>query len=261
MPRSCPSLDINHLAQEAEIWNHLNHPNVLPFLGLCALDLMLFLVSPWMENGNAFDFVRGNADADCLQLLAQVAKGLDYLHTFEPPVIHGDLRGCNILVSETGDARIADFGLSELSVYIADYYRLHERETCPPTNGHPRWQAAEIIVAETGDEARRTVATDVFAFGRVMLELFTKKVPFSYIPLDFTVAIVVIRGEFPQRPWGNGIEDRGLGDDMWELMLHCWDIDPSQRPDAKGIVAQLSTALEARGKGDPPSRSKVEEVT
>ncbi|KDQ14108.1 hypothetical protein BOTBODRAFT_110477 [Botryobasidium botryosum FD-172 SS1] len=230
------------LEREAKVWSHLSHPNVLPFLGLCELDSTSFLVSPWMENGDALEFVQKRPDADCLQLVSAVAKGLEYLHTFEPPVIHGDLRGPNILISEFGNAYIADFGLSELNIegYNPNY------STPWLIAGHPRWQAPETINANTKEEARRTLATDIFAFGRVMLELFTKKVPLSSIDADFAVMIMVMKGEFPERPCDEGIEDRGLSDDMWELMLECWAVDPSQRPDARSIVVRLSTALETR---------------
>ncbi|KDQ07873.1 hypothetical protein BOTBODRAFT_94459, partial [Botryobasidium botryosum FD-172 SS1] len=227
--------DIKRLVREAKVWSHLNHPNILPFLGLCELDSMSFLVSPWMENGHAFEFVQKHPEADCLQLLAQVAKGLEYLHAFNPPVIHGDLRGPNILISEFGNAYIADFGLSELNLEGYD-----PRYSTPwLIAGHPRWQAPETIKATTKEEARRNVATDIFAFGRVMLELFTKAVPFSYILVDFQVMLLVMQGNIPKRPFNVEAVSRGLSGDMWKLMLNCWDVDPSQRPNAESIVAQL----------------------
>ncbi|KDQ14106.1 hypothetical protein BOTBODRAFT_110581 [Botryobasidium botryosum FD-172 SS1] len=233
---------LKRLEREAKVWSRLNHPNVLPFLGLCVLDSMSFLVSPWMENGHALEFVQRNPDADCLQLLAQVAKGLEYLHTFESPVIHGDLRGPNILISELGNAYIADFGLSELD--IEDYDPKYSTPWL--TAGHPRWQAPETLKASTKKEARRTLATDIFAFGRVMLELFTKEFPFSYIAMDIMVAVMAMEGKLPERPHEDGIEDRGLNDGMWELMLDCWAVDPSQRPDAKSVIVRLNTALKTR---------------
>ncbi|KDQ10757.1 hypothetical protein BOTBODRAFT_115314 [Botryobasidium botryosum FD-172 SS1] len=245
------SFCIKRLVREAKVWSHLSHPNILPFIGSCTLNSMSFLVSPWMENGHALEFVQKHPETNCLQLLTQVARGLEYLHTFEPPVIHGDLRGPNILISELGNACIADFGLSELN--IEDYDPKYS--TLWLTAGHPRWQAPETIQAATDEDARRNVATDVFAFGRVMLEIFTKNIPFSYIR-DVAVVLLVVKGEFPERPRDDGTEDRGLSDDMWELMLSCWNIKPSQRPDAKSIVARLNAALETRSGRDSPPRPK-----
>jgi len=205
-----------------------------------------------MENGHALDFVQKHPEADCHKLLVQVAEGLEYLHTFETPVIHGDLRGPNILISKSGDACIADFGLSELRAegYNPNY------STPWFTAGHPRWQAPEIILAETNEEARRTTATDIFAFGRVMLELFTRKVPFFYIRHDAAVTRRVQSGQLPDRPPSDEVVARGLDDSMWRLMTDCWDLDPLQRPGAKDLAPRLNAALETRVERDDSPRAK-----
>ncbi|KDQ18464.1 hypothetical protein BOTBODRAFT_73007, partial [Botryobasidium botryosum FD-172 SS1] len=181
------------LAREAKVWSHLSHPNVLPFLGLCTLDSVPYLISPWMENGHALNFVQKQPNVDRLRLvsLAQVADGLEYLHSFKPqPVVHGDLRGPNILISTSGNACIADFGLSELKT---DTYETNY-STPFIVAGNPRWQAPEIIRAETTEEARRKTTTDIFAFGRVMLEFFTGKVPFFYFTHDAMAIAMILNG-------------------------------------------------------------------
>ncbi|KDQ13931.1 hypothetical protein BOTBODRAFT_95578, partial [Botryobasidium botryosum FD-172 SS1] len=215
------------LVREMKVWSQLHHLNVLPFLGLHRLRSVTYLVSPWMENGHVLEFIQRHPEADSLQLLVQVAKGLEYLHAFQPPVIHGDLRGPNILISQFGNVCIADFGLSELKAEGYDCYSMPWIFA-----GHPRWQATEIVRAETKEEARRTTASDVFAFGRVMLELFTMKLPFFYVPYNQGVARRVEAGEFPDRPYDDMTVARGLDDIMWGLMTECWDVIPSQRPSA-----------------------------
>ncbi|KDQ09873.1 hypothetical protein BOTBODRAFT_116602, partial [Botryobasidium botryosum FD-172 SS1] len=236
------------LAREAKVWGCLTHPNILPFLGLHHLGSTSYLVSPWMTNGHALAFVKQNADADVPKLLAQVADGLAYLHTFHPQVVHGDLKGANIFISESGDACIADFGLSELK----DPTQEPTYSTPWLIAGHPRWQAPELLNAETKEQIRRTTQTDVFAFGRVMLEvlcfhqsatcLFTGVVPFSYIDADMQVARKVQTGQLPDRPCDAAVVEKGFNDAMWELMLACWSTDPLQRPSA----SSLQIALKAR---------------
>ncbi|KDQ16391.1 hypothetical protein BOTBODRAFT_31072 [Botryobasidium botryosum FD-172 SS1] len=173
----------------------------------------------------------------------QVAKGLEYLHEFKPnPVVHGDLRGPNIFISQSGDACIADFGLSEL---IAETYETNY-STPFITAGHPRWQAPEIIAAATKEAARRNTSTDAFSFGRVMLELFTKKIPFSYIVQDILIGFRVMSGEVPPRPLDKEVVARGLDDAMWDLMMACWAVTPSKRPSTSDLVARLARAIEVR---------------
>ncbi|KDQ07852.1 hypothetical protein BOTBODRAFT_38414 [Botryobasidium botryosum FD-172 SS1] len=249
--RFAEEIKSRRLAREARVWSRLSHPNVLPFLGLCTLASISYLVSPWMENGHALEFVQRHPDANCLRLLLQVANGLEYLHGFEPAVIHGDLRGPNILISELGEAHIADFGLSEFKV----------EESSPKYStpwlvaGHPRWQAPEIINAKP-KEARRNMKTDVFAFGRVMLELLTQAVPFSSIPLDFKVMLEVMKGSFPSRPCDAGVVARGLNDEMWRVMTDCWDADPARRPCASDLVVRLSIASGTQSDRETSSRPK-----
>jgi serine/threonine protein kinase len=77
------------------VWKQLNHPNVLPFLGV---NTKLFspsfcLISPWMENGNALSFLEKNPDHDRWGMLLEIAQGLNYLHHLNPQVIHGDIKG------------------------------------------------------------------------------------------------------------------------------------------------------------------------
>ncbi|KDQ16010.1 hypothetical protein BOTBODRAFT_89006, partial [Botryobasidium botryosum FD-172 SS1] len=223
---------LKRLAREAKIWSQLNHPNVLPFLGLCTLGSVPYLVSPWMENGHVLDYVQKNSDVDRVRLLAQVARGLEYLHNLKPePVIHGDLRGPNILISPSGDACIADFGLSELKTDIYDNY-----STSFVTAGNSRWRTPEILRATTKEEARRNTTTDTFAFGRVMLELFTGKVPFFYLAHEAMVIARILNEEYPRRPDDEQVLARGLDDSMWQLMMNCWDVTPSERPSAADLV-------------------------
>ncbi|KDQ10452.1 hypothetical protein BOTBODRAFT_36149 [Botryobasidium botryosum FD-172 SS1] len=235
------------LNREMGTWSQLHHPNILPFIGKCTLGDTSYIVSPWMSNGDAPGYINRRPGTDRLRLLMQVADGLNYLHNgLERPVIHGDLRAANILVSDSGDACIADFGLSELKEgdkpprYSTEWY-------CA---GHPRWQAPEILTASTKEDARRTKETDCFSYGRVMLELFTGKIPFFYLSdCTCTLYIIMSKGGFPERPLGKDVVARGLDDSMWELMKSCWSIDPTQRPSAAIIADHLKAASRNRPGG------------
>ncbi|KDQ09490.1 hypothetical protein BOTBODRAFT_137788 [Botryobasidium botryosum FD-172 SS1] len=243
------------MKREMGVWCRLDHPNVLPFIGWHTFGPTSYMVSPWMENGDALAYVRRRPQANRLQLVAQVADGLHYLHAgINKPVIHGDLKAANIFISSTGVARIADFGLSEFS----------EREKPPRYStewycaGNPRWQAPELLRASSLEEARRTTETDIFACGRVMLELFTGQVPFFYLS-DNTISVfkLVFDGQFPERPLDKDVVAKGLNDNMWELMKRCWSVDPEQRPTAAAIIDQVKAALRGRPDDDSDSEDSV----
>ncbi|KAF9255252.1 kinase-like protein [Marasmius fiardii PR-910] len=87
--------------QEAVVWQQLEHPNVLPFMGVFYMNekqTELCLVSPWMENGNLCQFLKTASEkkvaVDHYLLVHDIASGLAYLH--ENKIIHSDLKGVSV---------------------------------------------------------------------------------------------------------------------------------------------------------------------
>ncbi|KAG6906989.1 hypothetical protein DXG01_011065 [Tephrocybe rancida] len=86
---------IKKVLQETVIWRQLRHVNVLPFLCLHLVDnteRRIGLVSPWMKNGNVKEFLQRSPNVDRMSLVTDIAEGLEYLHTMEPKIVHGDLK-------------------------------------------------------------------------------------------------------------------------------------------------------------------------
>ncbi|KDQ10182.1 hypothetical protein BOTBODRAFT_116206, partial [Botryobasidium botryosum FD-172 SS1] len=236
---------------EANVWQNLHHPNILPFLGLTTLDSVTYLVSPWMDNGDLLAYVKKDPHADCLKLLLQIAKGVEYLHTFDPVVVHGDLKAANILITSKGEARIADFGLAHGLVEGGSSSGNHS--TAWKYGGNARWQAPEVIKATTDEEAKRTTKSDMFAFGRVITEqAYTQDVPFANLSAILAIANLVASGKLPPRPTDAAVIARGLDDRMWGLIKDCCRKRPSSRPTAGDVVRKLQTALEVRDGGRRP---------
>ena len=117
-----------------------------------------------------------------------------------------------------------------------------------------RWYAPELLFAipECGDSLRASRKTDIFAFGRTMLEIFTEAPPFSYIAHDAAVVVDLFHGGFPRRP--EAIELHGqvaeleMWDTLWEVMERCWFRQPKNRPSASMLVKDLDINL------SPPTR-------
>ncbi|KZV93908.1 kinase-like protein, partial [Exidia glandulosa HHB12029] len=125
------------------------------------------MVSPWYDSGDINAYVRRRAgDPDILNvklsLLVQVMRGLEYLHS--KLIVHGDIKGGNVLVSDDGVARLSDFGLS------AVLYRQYSagRMDVQTEGGTCRWMAPELFVE---DRPRQTVASDIWACGCLVIEV------------------------------------------------------------------------------------------
>ncbi|KAJ7233161.1 kinase-like domain-containing protein [Mycena rebaudengoi] len=101
--------------REALVWQHLQHPYILPLIGIDreTFPSSLCMVSPWMEHGTVLKYLDYHGRANVDKLLSEIAQGLQYLHSCN--IVHGDLRGANILITNEWSACLADFGLTSIS--------------------------------------------------------------------------------------------------------------------------------------------------
>jgi len=197
----------------------------------------MYMLSPWMEQGDMTQFLKRKPGANRLQLLLQIAEGLRYLHTNEPVVVHGDLKCENIFISESEQARLADFGLSHRAFQGGN--STEGNSDAWHNGGNPRWQAPELLKARVFKEAERTTASDMFAFGRVIIETFTGDVPFANIQFVSPIVSLVKKGILPDRPTDEEVILRGLDDRMWEIMKDCSQYYSVRRLTAQGAISRL----------------------
>ncbi|KAF9644872.1 kinase-like protein [Thelephora ganbajun] len=223
---------IRKFCKEVLMWKALRHPNVLPLLGVMMINTQFAMVSEWMVNGNIKEFVKAHTSADRLELLLDVARGLDYLHGQE--MIHGDLKGANILIDSEGHARIADFGLltmiSDSTNLISSISRVE--------GGTTQWMSPELLDPERFglDDSRPTEESDCYALGMVVYEVLSGHSPFPGCK-DPVVIRKVMDGERPERP--QAIQGTWFTDGLWEMLERCWEPRPDDRPSLKTIFQSL----------------------
>ena len=74
----------------------------------------------YMPGGSLFDLLYKRKEklswARKLEIVLQTARGMAYLHTRSPPVLHRDLKSLNLLLDKAGDVRITDFGMAKVCV-------------------------------------------------------------------------------------------------------------------------------------------------
>ncbi|KAJ7909213.1 kinase-like domain-containing protein, partial [Mycena leptocephala] len=220
---------LNKFGREALIWRQLAHPNILPFFGVYYLETRLCLVSPWMENGNIMKFLEINKPATQvrLSLILDVAQGLQYLH--KENVIHGDLKALNILVTPSGKACIADFGVSSITHAMT---LLFTTSTANGRGGTARYQAPELFRG-----GQNHFGSDVYAFACVCYEIMSGSIPFPELPQDTAVMFAVIEGKRPSQPMS--CTGTTVLDSLWELLNNCWEGRAEMRPTAPQIVERL----------------------
>jgi len=168
-------------------------------------------------------------------MLIGVGRGLAYVHS--QGIVHGDLKGNNVLVDDEGHPRVMDFGLS---------YDLGE-PTLDTTSmmfcGNVRWLAPERLDPEhfgLSSSASRSTASDVYALGMLIYEVFSGKIPFFETKYNVPLVGRIKDGERPSHP--GDLARPGLSDDLWIFVCKCWEGKWSDRPDAKELEVVVQRA-------------------
>ncbi|CAN6237669.1 unnamed protein product [Urochloa humidicola] len=154
---------------EVELIGLAVHRNLLRLYGFCMTSNERLLVYPYMPNGSVADRLRdycnGKPSLDWskrMQIALGAARGLLYLHEqCNPKIIHRDVKAANILLDESFEAIVGDFGLAKL----LDRQESHVTTAVRGTIGH--------IAPEYLSTGRSSEKTDVYGFGILLLELIT----------------------------------------------------------------------------------------
>ncbi|KAK1230863.1 Homeobox protein tos8 [Marasmius sp. AFHP31] len=251
------SFDMNklmkQLGNEVLIWRQLRHPNIDEFLGVTSelFEPSYCIVSPWMANGDVMSYCRErNSSLEVkIAMMREFCDGLRYLHEYNPPIIHSDIKGMNILVSDDGHCRISDFGLSTIENDSPEG-RVSDSTSQAAMRGSIPWLAPELMNPSSVESPNRTTR-DIYALGCTMYEvrkhlrfcvaymkLTVPKIlagspPFSDKKMDPHIMIAVLSGMRPTRP-------AGCPDHLWTIIEKCWTEDSGSRLVASEVVALLS---------------------
>ncbi|XP_056155115.1 melanoma receptor tyrosine-protein kinase-like isoform X2 [Lampris incognitus] len=211
------------ILDEAFVMASVDHPHVCRLLGIC-LTSSVQLVTQLMPYGCLLDYIRHNRDHVGSQWLlnwcVQIAKGMNYLE--ERHLVHRDLAARNVLVKTPHHVKITDFGLARLLTASEKEY--HADGGKVPI----KWMALESILQWT-----YTHQSDVWSYGVTVWELMTfGSKPYDGIPAS-EIASVLERGDrLPQPPI--------CTIDVYMIMVKCWMIDPSSRPQFRELIAEFS---------------------
>ncbi|KAJ7875054.1 kinase-like domain-containing protein, partial [Mycena leptocephala] len=152
-----------------------------------------------------------------------ITLGLEYLHGRK--ICHGDLKGINVLVEDSGRALLADFGLARINADITSRTRTASDTA---VSGSRNWMAPELL---SGSLPRPP--SDIYAFGMTLYELYTDEIPLTTVPCGDFIELVFRIGVRPERPEEK--ECPWLNDGIWDLAERCWNKDAKARPTARQI--------------------------
>ena len=243
--RSKEDADVQQFLHELAVMRRVRHRHIVQLIGACTrTPHQLCIVTEFCSGGSLLARLRRPPAPPPLERVSyalQVARGLDYLHRCG--VIHRDVKAANILLTEHGDCKVADFGVSRLA---------DARGEMTAETGTYRWMAPEVFAHQLYDRK-----CDVFSFAVMLWEIESGgRVPHEGLtPLQVALGVVE-QGLRPEVP-------RGAQPGMARLMAACWEGRPEERPEFSWVVERLAEEVAAvqGGGGGGASAAAEDAVT
>ncbi|KAF8593561.1 kinase-like protein, partial [Ceratobasidium sp. AG-I] len=210
---------MQNAARELHTWSKCQHPNVLKLLGLVQFRDQIGMVSLWVENGNLLQYLGQHPSVNRCRMSPGICEGLLYLHNRK--IIHGDLKGLNVLVDDDEIPLITDFGNALLQQDTLQF-----TATTAKHNMSPRWAAPELMT----ESGTCSFSADVYALGMTILETFTGKVPYAGRNDHAVYVAIVLTKELLPRPEDHIPCNNTDGDTLWSLLNACWAHELQCRP-------------------------------
>jgi len=219
---------MSSLVNELRIFRRLRHPNIVMFHGAC-VDIAageVLLVEEVVPGATLSKLITPppspvRTRARCVILL-RICKALRYLHMQTPAIMHGDLKPGNILVPQSMQPKLTDFGLSRMIKNRDEGIRFQ--------GGTIRWSAPESLMrggdsdasdAKTGEV---TISADIWSLGRVCYFTVTGVLPLETFGPDATPSTG---------------ENVPLLEECLKLCARCGQTDPTARPSISEVHKQI----------------------
>lgn len=252
-----PKKDVAHSSDvearsrfQMELLSRIRHQHIVNLIGYCEDGCCRTLIFQYAPNGTLFENLHGFDHLTWKQrmrIITGIAYGLAYLHhSCDPPVIHGDIRSCNILLTEDYAAKIN--GIGKVPVLASSELALVRK-------------TGASVDPETVHKGVYSRAGDVYSFGILLLEIVSGRLPFS----EQTGLLVEWAGKFLQSkeqmvglidPTLNKVEHAELCS-VCEVARLCIQRDSSSRPVMRDVVDMLTKDLKIATETAAPANSPV----
>lgn len=209
------------LDQEIDTMQHLEHPNIVQYLGCERKEYSISIFLEYISGGSIGSCYRkhGKFEENLVSSLTkQTLEGLAYLH--HEGVLHRDLKADNILLDIDGTCKISDFGISKKTDNIYGTDKSNNMQ------GSVFWMAPEVVQGQ-GYSAK----VDIWSLGCVVLEMFQGKRPWSK---EEGIGAIYKLGNNMAPPIPDDVSS-SISAGALGFMFDCFTIDPSERPIAERL--------------------------
>ncbi|CAN1126596.1 Probable serine/threonine-protein kinase PBL3 [Linum perenne] len=234
---------------EVRYLSAIQHRNIVTLLGYCQENSMQFLIYEYVPSGSVSSHLYGSGQVSKeklefkhrLAIALGAAKGLDYLHSLRPRLVHKNFKTANVLVDENFIAKVADAGLRNFLARV---------ESAGPSS---QVTMDEIFLAPEVREFRRfSEKSDVYSFGVFLVELISGREATEQNMVEWKVQSNGEEGISSSKVEGGRVVDERLGssftaEGMEELMglaERCLDASSERRPAMSYVVTEVDRILE-----------------
>ena len=228
---------VRQFEEECRLLSQLRHPNIVQFLGvyfqqgvqvpILVMELLPTNLTDCIEQHGTFQ------KEISYSILYDVARGLSYLHSQNPPIIHGDLSSNNILLTHNMTAKISDMGMARI-LNLTPLQVSHIMQT----SGTPAYMPPEVMVANP----KYDTTVDEFSYGILVIHIFSGRLPKPQTGPHRTEDDRLIPVTEAERR-EVFLQALGRNHPLMDLILKCISNDPKHRAHAFKIEGKLAETV------------------
>ncbi|TMW61813.1 hypothetical protein Poli38472_010876 [Pythium oligandrum] len=227
--------EIQQFVSEIKLMASFRFPKIVRFIGVVwTKESDVAVVTEYMANGDLCAYLdktkrraRDGWTIEKLRIALDIAEALVYLHSLDPPMVHRDLKSCNVLLDGEMNAVLSDFGTTR---------EVNDTSTMTAEVGTALWMAPEVLSGRRYDQS-----ADVYSLGVILSELDTHELPFRDDGRPTMDGLHVMGGVmsgslrirfYPTCPEG-----------IVSLGARCTQMDPKDRPSTLEVAYELRSML------------------